>query len=221
MIKVITYNAIHRKTQDLLIQLKLKGYQDVTVFATPWEDRVNFKPLIPHRNFKPYNFLTKDICNRLGFKYNNIKSLDELNISDYTLIAGSGIIPKKLTDSKKIINSHPAYLPYTRGLDSLKWAIFNNQPIGVTTHIISQEVDTGWLIKKQLLPLYQWDTFHSVAYRQYQMEIEMLVDAIEDVKKSILEPISNEYCEPKRRMPHKYEIKIKEKLDKIIKNKNV
>ena len=101
MIKVITYNAIHRKTQDLLIQLKLKGYQDVTVFATPWEDRVNFKPLIPHRNFKPYNFLTKDICNRLGFKYNNIKSLDELNILDYTLIAGSRYI---LLAEKSVIN---------------------------------------------------------------------------------------------------------------------
>ena len=40
-----------------------------------------------------------------------------------------------------------------RGLDSLKWAIFEGKPIGVTTHIISEETDTGWLINKQLLSL--------------------------------------------------------------------
>ena len=128
MIFVLTYDAPHRKTQDLLLKLKVRGYNDVQVLATPWESRENFKSLIPHRQFTP----------------------DPISLKDLAL-------------SKKIINSHPAYLPYTRGLDSLKWAIFNGNPIGVTTHIISDEADTGWLISKRMLPLYSWDTFHSVA----------------------------------------------------------
>ena len=45
------------------------------------------------------------------------------------LIGGAGILPKKLVNSMKIINSHPAYLPYVRGLDSLKWAIYGNNHI--------------------------------------------------------------------------------------------
>ena len=49
MINVLTYNAPHRKTQDLLFRLKAKGYNDVCVLATPWEERKNFRPLIPHR----------------------------------------------------------------------------------------------------------------------------------------------------------------------------
>ena len=33
MINVLTYNAPHRKTQDLLFRLKAKGYNDVSIIA--------------------------------------------------------------------------------------------------------------------------------------------------------------------------------------------
>ena len=219
MIYVLTYDFPHKKTQDLLFKLKIKGY-NVTVIGTPWVKRKNFTPLIPHRFFKADDIQPLELCNKLGFKYKKVQSLNELEVTDYILIGGAGIIPKKLTDSKKIINSHPAYLPYMRGLDSLKWAIFEGKPIGVTTHIISEETDTGWLINKQLLPLYSWDTFHSVAYRQYEMEIDMLVDSIEDVKTATLEPLSSSYCEPQRRMPHRHEMKLINRFNKMIDNYN-
>ena len=89
-------------------------------------------------------------------------------------------------DKCKIINSHPAYLPYVRGLDSYKWAIYYGKPIGVTSHIISEEADSGYLIKKALVPIYNWDTFHSLALRQYELEIDLLVDSIEDIKTATL-----------------------------------
>ena len=219
MVHVLTYDYPHKKTQDLLFKLKSRGYTDITVVGTPWVKRKNFIPLIPHRFFKADNIYPLELCNQLGFKYKTISSLNELEINDYVLIAGAGIIPKKLTDSKKIINSHPAYLPYTRGLDSLKWAIFEDQPIGVTTHIISEETDAGWLIKKELLPLYSWDTFHSVAYRQYEMEIDMLANALEDIKTANLELLGR-HSEPKRRIPHKYEIKLISRFNKMIDNYN-
>ena len=217
MLYVLTYDFPHKKTQDLLVKLKLKNYTDVTVIATPWVKRKNFNPLIPHRFFKADEVTPSKLCEKLNFKFQKIQSINEFKIEGYTLIAGAGIIPKHLTLSKKIINSHPAYLPYMRGLDSLKWAIYENKPIGVTTHIISDETDTGWLIKKELLPLYSWDTFHSVAYRQYQLEIDMLADAIKDIKNATLEPLSNSFCEPKRRMPHRLEEKLMSRFNNMIK----
>ena len=216
-IYVLTYDFPHKKTQDLLFKLKMKQY-NVTVIGTPWVDRKQFTPLIPHRFFKADNIYPAELCHNLGFSYKRIQSLSELEVDRYTLIAGAGIIPKKLTDSKKIINSHPAYLPYTRGLDSLKWAVFNGKPLGVTSHIISEEIDCGWLIKKNLLKLHSWDTFHSVAYRQYEMEIDMLVNSIEDIKTSKLEPLSESYSEPHKRMPHKYEMKLISRFNKMIDN---
>jgi phosphoribosylglycinamide formyltransferase-1 len=217
MIYVLTYDFPHKKTQDLLFKLKIRNHTDVTVVATPWVARKNFKPLIPHRFFKADNIYPSDLCNKLGFKFTKEKIGNiSFKKEDYILIGGAGILPKQLTDSKKIINSHPAYLPYMRGLDSLKWAIFEGKPIGVTTHIVSEETDTGWLIKRNFLPLYSWDTFHSVAYRQYEMEIDMLANSIEDIKTATLEPLSNKESEPKRRMPHKYEIKLINRFNKMI-----
>ena len=64
------------------------------------------------------------------------------------LIGGAGILPKEIIDNVNIINSHPAYLPSVRGLDALKWAIYNDMPIGVTSHIISEEADSGFLIRR-------------------------------------------------------------------------
>ena len=42
---------------------------------------------------------------------------------------------------KPIVNAHPGIIPLTRGLDSLKWAIYQNVPIGNTLHLIDNEVD--------------------------------------------------------------------------------
>ena len=72
MIYVLTYNAPHRKTQDLLFRLKANGYNDINVLATPWEERKNFKPLIPHRKFNALNINPVDLCERLGYNFSAI-----------------------------------------------------------------------------------------------------------------------------------------------------
>ena len=206
MIKVLTYNAPHRKTQDLLFRLKVRGYDDISVLATPWKERKNFKPLIPHRKFNTLDVTPSDLCKKLGYTFDEIE-VDDLHNSENTwiLIGGAGMLPENVVNSGKVINSHPAYLPYVRGLDSLKWAIYEGEPIGVTTHIISKDCDAGRLIRRELLELYSWDTFHSVSQRQYELEIDMLVDSIEDVKTSKLIELSTTKSEPKRRMSHSNE----------------
>ena len=155
MIYVLTYNYPHRKTQDLLLKLKLKEYKEITVLSTPWENRKNFIPLVPHRFLHAENLYPKELCYNLGISYKELQSYEEIPVldgDDWILIGGAGIIPKSLTKTRKVINSHPAYLPYVRGLDALKWAIYEGTPIGVTTHIISSEVDLGWLIQRTMVP---------------------------------------------------------------------
>ena len=151
MIYVLTYNAPHRKTQDLLFRLKAYGYNDVSIIATPWKKIKNFKPLVPHRNFHALNVEPSQLCKQLGYVFiedeiKNIKLSNQL-----FLIGGAGILASDFVNKNRVINSHPAYLPHIRGLDSLKWAIFYEQPIGVTTHIVSEECDAGMLIKQELM----------------------------------------------------------------------
>ena len=121
-----------------------------------------------------------------------------------------------MVNTERVINSHPAYLPYVRGLDSLKWAIYYGDPIGVTTQIISEECDAGKLIRREFVPLYSWDTFHSVAQRQYELEIDMLVDSIEDVKSATLEELSTTESKPMRRMSHRHEVRLMKRFQNII-----
>jgi phosphoribosylglycinamide formyltransferase-1 len=155
--------------------------------------------------------------------------LDNKDLYDYfksnragvVLIGGSGILSKDLADSGNIINSHPAYLPYVRGLDSLKWTIYHNKPIGVTTHFISNECDAGRLIRRELVPLYSWDTFHSVANRQYEMEVDMLVDSLQDISTASLEELSTQESSVMRRMPHSNEMRLMKRFQKIIDNVEV
>ena len=217
MIYVLTYNAPHRKTQDLLFRLKVGGYDDISVLATPWSERKNFKPLIPHRKFNTLDITPSDLCNKLGYTFDEIE-VDDLHNSEngLILIGGAGMLPEDVVKSDKVINSHPAYLPYVRGLDSLKWAIYYGEPIGVTTHIISEDCDAGKLIRQELVPLYSWDTFHSVAQRQYEIEIDMLVDSIEDIKTSSLEELSTTKSTPHRRMTHRHEVRLMDRFQKII-----
>lgn len=146
MIGIITYDFPHRKTQDLISQLVLKGHKNLQVIATPFVDRKNFQPLFTHRPGKAINISLEVLCKNVNIQFLKI-DLSELN--DYLtkqkfkhiLIAGAGILPGDIAKNHKIINSHPGYLPNVKGLDALKWGIYSGQPIGVTTHFISEKAD--------------------------------------------------------------------------------
>ena len=192
-IAVITYDVNHKKTQDILIRLMGK---DVTVIATPFKERKPIKKLYWHRPNMVTNISTPHLCKCFGFdyiKHNN--PIEIINKMDVALIGGCGLIN---TGDVNIINAHPGYLPFCRGLDALKWAIYNGYPIGVTTHTINSEIDSGYLIEHELIQVGFYDTFHSVAIRQYEKEIEMLVRAI---NKPVGDKIFNGHHEPNKRMP--------------------
>lgn len=184
-IAVITYNTPHRKTQDVLHGLKAKGYENVKVYALPFVQRENpFKPIYQHRPSKAINVDIAVYSKNFGYQFEtttaNTLNQQLLNDkADFVIIAGAGLLPDELVETHKIINTHPGFLPKTRGLDSLKWAIVKGVEIGVTTHFVDTEADAGFLIEQQIVPVYSNDTFHSVAQRQYEIEIEMLVNSIE------------------------------------------
>jgi phosphoribosylglycinamide formyltransferase-1 len=97
------------------------------------------------------------------------------------LVCGAGLLPEEFIHKYKVVNAHPGYIPNCRGLDAFKWAIYENQPIGVTAHLLGDEVDAGEIIIRENIPVYDNDTFHAVAQRVYENEIRILVDAIDIV----------------------------------------
>ncbi|WP_282629454.1 formyltransferase family protein [Empedobacter sedimenti] len=220
-IAVISYNTPHRKTQDVLYGLKAKGYHSIKVFALPFVQRENpFVPIYQHRPSKAIQITPSNFCKNFDYDF-DLTTTDTLNNqlndykADYIIIAGAGLLPNELVENHKIINTHPGFLPLTRGLDSLKWAIVKGVEIGVTTHFIDTEADAGLLIEQQLIPIFENDTFHSLAYRQYETEIEMLVNSIEIIPTMIdFKSLSSNEFEATRRMPKAIEENLMQDFEK-------
>lgn len=219
-IAVITYNTPHRKTQDVLFQLKARGYENVSVLALPFVKRENpFKPIYAHRPSTAIDVGCKDLCERLVYGFhtveaNEIKNWLDLSPTDFVLIAGAGLLPDELVMNYRLINSHPGWLPLVRGLDSFKWAIHNQKKIGVTCHFVDATADAGFLIEQREVPVYKNDTFHSVAYRQYEIEIDLLVESIALIpERTDFPALSTAESEPTRRMPKSIEENILKEFD--------
>jgi len=227
MIGIITYDTPHRKTQDLVTSLILNGYSELHLIVLPWVERKNFQPIYKHRPTKCANVSIEKLSDRLKIPYSKL-NLNDLNnfflekSFKHILIAGAGLLPEELATNHKIINSHPGYLPNVKGLDAFKWAIYQGQPIGVTTHYISDKPDEGKLIERRIIPIYFEDSFHSVAYRIYETEIEMLVNSIKliDNNQVNYESLTDNRYTANKRMPHNLEIIMMNRFEEIRKKSN-
>jgi phosphoribosylglycinamide formyltransferase-1 len=188
----------------------------------PWIERKNFQPIFKHRPSNCVKINIKELSDRLKLSYSKVE-INDLNrfFSEkafrHILIAGAGLLPKEVAMNHKIINSHPGYLPNVKGLDAFKWAIYQGQPIGVTTHYISDKVDEGVLIERRIIPIYFEDSFHSVAYRIYETEIEMLVNSIKLIDNNQLkyESLADNRYIPNKRMPHNLELIMISRFEEI------
>lgn len=195
-IAILTYNQSHRKTYDTICLLKANGYNNVIVYAQAMTYTKKRYPLISHRPSIIMNIPNiKELCNNFNYKYveDDFKNINESNTTIF-LLCGAGLLPDDFISSYKIVNSHPGYIPYARGLDAYKWSIYNNLPIGVTTHFLGRYVDAGEVIERREIIIEKWDTFHSIAQKIYENEIDMLVNAINliDEEHEYIVPINDE-----------------------------
>lgn len=217
---ILTYEMNTRKTYDTLCLLKAKGYQKVIVYAQPMHYQKQYVPLLRHRPELTMDTPDlPDLCRNLGYSLVYGKA-EECDIPQTMplLVCGAGILPTDFVQEHQIINSHPGYIPLVRGLDALKWAIWEDKPIGVTTHLLGTAVDSGEIIQRKEIILRENDTFFEAAFRVYEHEISMLVDALEhlDEKQIFAEPGNNEIH---RRMPHELERELLRQFEKYKKSR--
>ena len=218
---VLTYDMLHRKTYDTLCLLKASGYHNVIVWAIPVQYTKKHCPIYEHRPPVNNSISTVDLCD--NFNYHHIISkngYEGLPIDIPILICGAGIIPSKIIKKHMIINAHPGYLPLVRGLDSLKWAIYKGLPIGVTTHILGDEIDAGKIIERRKILIYKNDTFHALAQRVYDNEIQMLVGALKKIDEDHVY-ISADNNILHKRMNKGEEIRLLECFQRLVSNKGV
>jgi peptidoglycan/xylan/chitin deacetylase (PgdA/CDA1 family)/folate-dependent phosphoribosylglycinamide formyltransferase PurN len=117
----------------------------------------------------------KDIHSNAGIEF--IKSLNP----DLMVVCGSGILRKSVFTIPHIgtINLHQGEVPRYRGAPPGFWELWNNEKqAGVTIHFIDEGVDTGEVILKELVPIFEYDTLISLQKKLAEVSLKLYSEAI-------------------------------------------
>ena len=97
---------------------------------------------------------------------------------DMIVMAGwMKIVSKKFCDefAGRIINLHPSLLPKYKGLHAIEQAIdAGEQTTGCTVHFVTEELDSGAIIRQQEVPILPGDDVKSVTRAVQQCEHQLL-----------------------------------------------
>jgi phosphoribosylglycinamide formyltransferase-1 len=174
-IAILTYDCPHRKTLELLLGLLNRGYEKPAFLTLPFKQRKPREVLIQHRPNMFEGPSPTQITQAHGLQMKPFAETTDADGFDYILIGGAGLIDVDHFKTTKVINAHPGLTPLVRGLDSLKWAVYDGEPVGNTLHFVDAGVDSGEIIAQRALPTWVTDDFKLVAERLYRDEMDLMI----------------------------------------------
>ena len=102
------------------------------------------------------------------------------NVYEVDMIVMAGwmrIVSKKFCDefAGRIINLHPSLLPKYKGLHAVEQALkAGEDETGCTVHFVNEYLDSGAIIKQQVVPILPGDTVESLTRAIQQAEHSLL-----------------------------------------------
>lgn len=126
-------------------------------------------------------YLVRDLNGR-----NSLSLLEQL-APDLILQGGGPIYGRDVLQIPKIgvLNSHPGLLPKYRGCCAVEWAIYNDDPVGVTCHFLDEGIDSGPIVHRAGLAISPGDTHEDVRTRVFFLQVEAMIRGIEKVRDGI------------------------------------
>jgi phosphoribosylglycinamide formyltransferase-1 len=218
---VFGYNFPHWKTQNGLLNLIIENKKPDFVILQNWKklntqkskNRITPKDLyLVH----PQQILKKFDIPYVILDHNSEESISILEENKFELgiILGSRILSEFVINKfqKGILNLHPGVLPENRGLNNIQFAILNDLPQGVTSHLIDKNIDRGLLISRKHIKVYQDDTLIDIHIRIQNLEQKMMVEAVNNL-------IDNCFTPNEKIGFGDYNSPITPRIEKIIKSK--
>lgn len=89
-----------------------------------------------------------------------------------------------------VLNVHPGILPKYRGATCCEWAIYRNDPVGVTAHFMDGDLDSGPILFSRELPIAHGQRYVEVRVALYRLAFEVCVEAIRLILDRRLRPAS-------------------------------
>jgi len=222
-IALFAYNFPHKKTQDFIFRILAEGFKIFTIYAAdPIKLNIpasSIKTKINHIGLMHPSEIAKNFGIRYVVTPHNEKICSDLVENNISLgiISGARILKSPVIKCfrRGIINFHPGLIPEARGLDALLWSIYNNVPLGVTSHLINDRIDAGCILEKREIPLYKSDTILDLSERLYDLQLDMISVAITRAIKGEAFKIEN-YHVYNRKMPVELEQEVLNKLDQYL-----
>lgn len=181
MIVAFVYDFPHFKSTQGLFALKRAGFDQVKVVGAPWhklsivESHFQFRTVDMEDAHHPH-----EAANALGYRY-SVKDHADVRLSegDVGLILGARVLPDAVVHSGgPIVNLHPGVMPLNRGLDTLKWAVYEGLPQAVSVHRIDARVDRGVLLHEETVPVHEADSYADIYNRLMWKQIALAPGAV-------------------------------------------
>lgn len=105
--------------------------------------------------------------------------------ADLAVNAGTPRILKKATLEAArhgVLNCHPGILPGYRGASCVEWAVYNNEPVGNTVHLMTEGIDEGPVFRSEEVALLKSDDYQALRTKVYISGIELLMRCIRDLQ---------------------------------------
>ncbi len=181
-IVLFAYGFPHRKTIDFINTIYQHNFEISLILAADY---------IKIKSPKSFFNISQKECNisayELAEKYNipihrvSHNSLEAQSLLkeygiNFGIIGGSRILSPDIVAlvEKGILNLHPGLLPDVRGLDSVLWSIEKDYPLGVTAHLINEEIDSGFILKTEKVNISIDDNLLSLYEKIYQLQLYLL-----------------------------------------------
>lgn len=188
---VFAYEFPHLKSHDGLLSMIMNGLKPDFVIAAPHENLPNDSASKFRVSLRGLDFVkVEDICRsfKIPFLVSKHNSEEVVNLLKefkprLGVILGARILSKSVieTFSMGIINSHPGMLPWNRGLDNIKWAVYDHLPQGITFHLIDYRVDVGKLISQVICEVYPDDSWQDIFIRLMNIQTQRLPAILNDL----------------------------------------
>ncbi len=142
--------------------MRIKGFPVAPTFDEQLRTLPVERYTVPHHNKRESRELLESLAPRL------------------VVLGGTRIIKPALIKIPKdgMLNSHPGLLPDVRGSASVAWSIYFDIPIGCTVHLIDPTIDTGPIVKRQLISVHRGDTYEKLCWETIGLAGELMVYAV-------------------------------------------
>jgi phosphoribosylglycinamide formyltransferase-1 len=123
---------------------------------------------------------------------NSKETIDFITNNDirYLVNCGAGIFRKNLLSlpGLKVFNAHAGKLPHYRNMNAVEWALYNNDKVIGTVHLIDTGIDTGAILIEEEIKLEGYQDLINAREEAFDKVIKMVGRTLLDYDEGKIEP---------------------------------